>query len=100
MASYRLPSGMTVEHDETRHRFVVHLNGSDAELIYARPDADTMDLQHTGVPAGERGHGVAAALAAAAFDYARRHGLRVVPTCPFVRVWLERHPDQRDIVRT
>ena len=90
---------MTVEHDEVGHRFVVHLDGDDAELVYARPDAGTIDLQHTGVPAGERGHGVAAALAAAAFEYARREGLRVVPTCRFVRAWLGRHPDQRDIVR-
>jgi predicted GNAT family acetyltransferase len=89
---------MTVEHEETAQRFVVHLDGADAELTYTRPDAPTIDLQHTEVPEAGRGRGVADALAGAAFAYARSQGLKVMPTCPFVRRWLEHHPEERDLL--
>jgi predicted GNAT family acetyltransferase len=89
---------MTVEHRPDEHRFVVQLDGGDAELTYTRPDAKTIDLRHTGVPKSGRGHGVADALAAAAFAYARAEGLRVIPTCPFVQGWLGRHPEGRDLI--
>jgi predicted GNAT family acetyltransferase len=28
----------------------------------------------------------------------RQRGLRLIPICPYVRSWLERHPEQRDLV--
>lgn len=88
---------MAVEHDEAHHQFVLHLPSGDATLEYDRPDAKTINLRHTEVPEPERGHGAAADLAQAAFAYARDKKLRVVPTCRFVRAWLDRHPAERDI---
>jgi predicted GNAT family acetyltransferase len=85
---------MTVEHDEKESRFFVSLDGDEADLVYTRIGPKLIDLQHTYVPESARGHGVADALAEAAFAYAREHGDRVVPSCPFVRVWLRRHPEQ------
>ena len=84
---------MTVEHDEKENRFFVSLDGDEADLVYTRIGPKLIDLQHTYVPESARGHGVADALAEAAFAYAREHGDRVVPSCPFVRVWLRRHPE-------
>lgn len=89
---------MTVEHDETGSRFVVHFDGDDAELKYNLVGPKLIDLQHTYVPASARGKGVAEALAEAAFEYARERGYRVVPTCPFVRMWLRRHQEQAKLV--
>lgn len=98
---FRPGQPVTVEHHPDEHRFVVRVgagDAEDAELTYARPDGRTIDLQHTAVPAAGRGRGVADALARAAFGYARAEGLRVVPTCPFVRAWLTRHPEERDLI--
>jgi predicted GNAT family acetyltransferase len=89
---------MNVEHDEGQQRFVIHFEGEDAELRYDRPSPKLIDLQHTYVPDSARGHGAAETLARAAFDFARTHKLRVVPSCPFVRHWLEAHPELLDIV--
>jgi uncharacterized protein len=77
---------MTVEHVETdgEGRFFVRMEGDEADLTYTR----------IGPHQSARGHGVAEALAEAAFAYAREHGDRVVPSCPFVRKWLQRHPEQ------
>jgi predicted GNAT family acetyltransferase len=87
-----------VEHDEEGSRFVVRMDGEEAELAYTRVGPRLIDLQHTYVPASARGHGVAEELATAAFAYARQHGYRVVPTCPFVRRWLAHHPDEAKLV--
>jgi predicted GNAT family acetyltransferase len=84
---------MKVEHDEAGQRFVIHFDDEDAELRYELPGPKLIDVQHTYVPESARGHGAAEALALAAFDYAREHKLRVVPTCPFVRKWLAGHPE-------
>lgn len=89
---------MAVEHDEAHHQFVLHFPSGDAKLEYDRPDAKTINLRHTDVPEAERGHGAAADLAQAAFAYARDKKLHVIPTCRFVRAWLDRHPAERDIV--
>lgn len=89
---------MTVEHDESRKRFVARVGGDVAELRYARADAQTIDLQHTAVPEHAEGQGVGGEFARAAFEYAREHNLRVVPSCPFIQTWLAHHPDQRDVV--
>ncbi len=55
-------------------------------------------LVHTETVAGHEGRGVAAQLVRFALDDARRRELRVIPICPYVKAYLERHPDQADIV--
>jgi len=89
---------MTVEHGETGSRFVVRFDDDEAELAYTMVGPKLIDLQHTYVPPSARGKGVAEVLAEAAFDYARQRGYRVVPSCPFVRMWLRRHREQAELV--
>jgi uncharacterized protein len=92
---------MNVEHDEKAGRFSVRTDDQEdgeAELMYLRVGPKLIDIQHTYVPPDDRGHGVAEALATAAFDYARDRGFLVVPTCPFVRKWLGLHPELLKLV--
>lgn len=89
---------MDVQHDQKRHRFFLEVQGGTAELSYRPIDARTVDLVHTGVPDAAAGQGIAGRLARAAFAWARQNGMKVVVTCPFVGKWLERHPEERDLV--
>ena len=59
---------------------------------------DEVRFTHTEVnpDAGESGLG--SKLVRAALDDVRGRGLTVVPLCPFVRGWIERHPDYADLV--
>jgi predicted GNAT family acetyltransferase len=82
-----------VQHDKTERRFHVQTSEGSGELTYTQV-GDTIDLQHTFVEEPARDAGVADALVRAAMNYARGEGLRVVPSCPYVRSWLKRHPDQ------
>jgi uncharacterized protein len=86
---------MIVQHDPERSRFVLSLSDGDAELLYAPFSEDILDLQHTEVPPSGRGQGVGDALVRAALAYAGERGLRVIATCPYVRDWLRRHPEER-----
>jgi len=86
---------MTVNQDPEQFRFVVALADGDAQLFYAPLGDDMLDLQHTEVPSSGQGQGVGDALVRAALAYAREHKLRVIATCPYVQVWLRRHPHER-----
>ena len=87
----------TVTHDEQGRQFTMDVSGGRAVLAYSL-SGNTIDLLHTSVPPEDEGNGHGSSLVRAAFDYARGAKLRVVPTCPFVKAYLERHPDQRNIV--
>jgi uncharacterized protein len=79
------------------HRFEVNLEGHTAFAEY-RLKPGHIVLPHTVVPPEFEGKGVASALARHAFGYARDHGLKVIPTCPFMSAWVKKHPEQHDIV--
>ena len=89
---------MDVQHDPKRHRFFLEVAGGTAELEYRPIDAKTVDLVHTFVPEAAAGQGIAGKLAATTFAWARQNGRKLVVTCPFVRSWLERHPEGQDLV--
>jgi predicted GNAT family acetyltransferase len=89
---------MTVEHDPAARRFTVAGTSGTAVLSYAAAGSDVLELYSTYVPPGDRGHGIAARLVQAAVEYARTEGLRIIPTCWYVAVWLRRHPEHADLV--
>jgi hypothetical protein len=72
---------------------VVEVEGVDAELVYRRLGSQ-LRLVHTGVPPELNGHGLGGKLVQAAVDAAEREGRTIVPSCPFARAWLEKHPEQ------
>jgi uncharacterized protein len=53
---------------------------------------------HTEVDSAYEGHGVGGALAQHALDVVRSRGLRVLPLCPFIKAWIDRHPDYASLV--
>jgi predicted GNAT family acetyltransferase len=89
---------MQVEHDQAGNRFIARLESGEAELGYRQGGDRVLDLVHTFVPPESRGRGIGDALVREAFDHAREGGYRVIPTCPFVRSWVERHPEAGEVV--
>lgn len=87
-----------VEHQADQERFVARVGSGEAELTYLQREGRILDLVHTFVPPEGRGQGVGEALVERAFAHAREEGFRVRASCPFVRNWLEDHPEQGDIV--
>ena len=50
------------------------------------------------VPDAFAGKGVGSALAKAALGYAREHGRKVKPICPFIAGYINKHPEWQDLV--
>lgn len=91
-------SSPEVHHDADMTTFSIDLDGAEAVLMYRQVDDTTLDFTDTFVPVEHRGGGLAAALAEAAFEYARENGYRVIPSCPYIGTYLKRHPEYRDLV--
>jgi predicted GNAT family acetyltransferase len=53
---------------------------------------------HTETDEAFGGRGIAGALVRGALDEVRARGLRVTAKCPYVRAWIERHPDYADLL--
>ena len=80
-----------------RERYEAHLDGELAGVLEYKVTRGRIALIHTEVLSVHEGRGVGSALVRFALDDARRRGLRVIPTCPYVRAYLSRHPED-DIV--
>ena len=88
---------LQVEHEPGR--FFARIGDVEAEVVYERR-GDVLDVRHTWTPPALRGRDVAARLTQAAFAYAREHGLKVLPTCPYTRGYVARHPELHALVAT
>ena len=94
MTSDELPP--VVDNDQAR-QFELAVDGALAFLTY-RVVGPRLVLIHTEVPDALEGRGVGADLVRAAVARAEADALTLVPKCPFVRAWLERHPGEADRV--
>jgi predicted GNAT family acetyltransferase len=91
------PTMDVVDHPE-RERFEITVDGAVAGVAVYRRTPGQIAFLHTEVEDGHEGQGVGGALVRGALDAARAEGLDVLPFCPFVRDWLERHPEDLDLV--
>lgn len=86
-----------VSNNEAAHRYELKVDGHLAIAAYRlRPGRIT--FTHTEVPDAVGGRGVGTRLVKAALDDARAQGLKVVPACPFVKRYVDRHPEEQDLL--
>lgn len=88
---------VTVEHHPERNRFEAQLDGQTAVLEYMKV-GDSLILSHTEVPEVLEGRGIGSALAKAALEYVRDNELTAAPLCPFVRAYIQRHSEYKELV--
>jgi predicted GNAT family acetyltransferase len=51
------------------------------------------------VPPELGGKGIGSKLIRGALDQVRDDGLKVIPQCPFVKAFIEKHPDYQDLLK-
>jgi predicted GNAT family acetyltransferase len=93
-----LKQPVAIRHEPQAGRFAADVGGKTAYLTYRELHGRILDLDHTFVPREHRGGGLASQLTVRALDYARERGYRVMPSCPFVAAYIERHPEHRDLL--
>jgi len=84
-------------HNESEKRFEITESGNTAFVEYKLSN-NVIDVTHTFVPKELEGKGFGSALAKYALDYAKDKGLKVKPTCPFIRIYVERHKEYQSLL--
>jgi predicted GNAT family acetyltransferase len=78
------------------HRFELDADGNTAYSDYRRAGG-VLTVLHTKVPKELEGRRIGSALARGLLEIARAQGLKVVPRCPFVAAYIDKHPEYADL---
>jgi predicted GNAT family acetyltransferase len=86
-----------VRNNEQSDRYELDAEGGLAIAAYEKRGGALL-FTHTEVPKALEGQGIASMLIKGALADARARGLKVVPLCEFVTAYLERHPEEQDLL--
>jgi len=86
-----------VRQNSALHRFEFDIAGGTGLALYRLADG-VMTFTHTEVPAALRGRGIGSQMMHAVLQNVRAQGLKVVPRCPFVADFIDRHPQHADLL--
>ncbi|HEY4204332.1 MAG TPA: GNAT family N-acetyltransferase [Xanthobacteraceae bacterium] len=87
----------TVRNNPAEHRYELTVDGHLAATYYKIADG-VITFVHTEVPDALAGRGVGSKLVKGALDQVRSAGLKVVPECPFVKAYIEKHGEYADLL--
>lgn len=83
--------------NEEAHQFQLVVDGHTAFIEFSR-NGDVIILPHIEVPAALEGRGIGKQLVEQTLTYIEEHGWKVVPLCPFVKAYIQRHPEWQRLV--
>lgn len=89
-------NSLEVKNNEAASRFEVALGDQVGMIEYRREDG-VYEILHTEVPAEFGGKGIAERMAYGALEYIRAEGGKVIAYCPYVRMYIERHPEYQPL---
>ena len=88
-----------VRHDPLSRRYEAVDDGNVIGFAAYQLTDELVVFTHTEVEPAFEGKGVAGALARHALDEVADEGSRkVMPLCPFIKAWIQRHPDYKPLV--
>ncbi|WP_341721202.1 GNAT family N-acetyltransferase [Micromonospora sp. FIMYZ51] len=89
---------MLIEDDPAKRRYEILVDDALAGFTAYLPRDGVLVFTHTEVDPGFQHKGVGSALIRGTLDQVRERGQRVVPRCPFMTAFIERHPEYADLV--
>jgi hypothetical protein len=87
----------TVRDNTSLSRFELEAEGHIAFSNYKR-DGGVIAILHTEVPKELNGRGIGSALARGVLDRIRAEGLHAKVLCPFVKAYIDKHPEYADLL--
>jgi len=81
-----------VVNNKAHHRYELAVDGHLAATYYTL-SGDVITFVHTEVPPELGGKGIGSKLVKGALDQVRSEGLKVVAECPFVKGYIDKHPE-------
>ena len=79
-------------------RFEADLGDGSVAIAQYRLRDGKIIFTHTEVPPEHEGQGIGSALVRFSLEAARERGLKVVPRCPFFAAYIEKHPEEQDLL--
>ena len=71
-----------------------------AEMVYNMASPDKMIIEHTEVSDELKGQSVGYQLVHTGVEYARTHGIKIIPLCPFANAVFKKKPEYADVLYT
>ncbi|MBQ1073827.1 N-acetyltransferase [Micromonospora sp. C31] len=87
-----------VEDNPAKHRFEILVDDALAGFTAYLPRGEVLVFTHTEIDPRFQNMGVGAALVGGTLDELRERGTAVVPRCPFMAAFIDRHPEYADLV--
>jgi predicted GNAT family acetyltransferase len=88
----------TVVNNQDQSRYEIHIDDDLVGFAEYSLGESTINFTHTQVDTDSRERGLGGTLVKSALDDVRSSGsLRVIPSCPFVKKWVEEHADYQDL---
>jgi predicted GNAT family acetyltransferase len=91
-------SEQAVRDNAEAQRFEIWVAGELAGFARYQRMGDDLAITHTEIDDRFEGQGLGSALARSVLDSLREAGTKVLPYCPFVRGYIDRHPEYLDLV--
>jgi len=92
MSKYQL----TDNSEKRQYEFAVE--GFTPRIEYIKTAEGEIYLTHTEVPAELGGRGIASALAKQTMQDIDKQGLKLVPVCPFIATYIDKHPEWKKLI--
>ena len=89
---------MEIKNEVENKKFTTQVEGGEARIAYRRGAGNSYDLVSTLVPYESRGKNIADQLVREALKTAKQEGVSVIATCPYVKHWFQRHPEESSIL--
>ncbi len=89
---------ITIADNADRERYEIRVDGKLAGFVKYGLRPSSIELIHTEINDEFEGRGLGSRLISFALDDARERGLAVLPSCPFVNDYIQRHRQYVDLV--
>lgn len=88
-----------VKHNQADKNFEIFYDGKHAGLMtYTWAGDDKFIIDHTEVDEAYGGKGLGKELVAAAVDFARKEGKKIIPLCPFAKKTIDKTPEFQEVI--
>ena len=87
-----------ITHNAEEQRYEIAVDGILAGFSQAVEDGDVVTFPHTEIFDQFEGQGLASELVTGALDDVRVRGKKVIATCPYVKRFIDKHPDCADLL--
>jgi len=83
--------------NEEAKQYEFHIEGVITKIEYIKAQ-NNIYLTHTEVPTKLEGKGIGSSLVKMALEDIKKKKLTLVPLCPFVALYIKRHPEWKELV--